>query len=305
MKKNVEEFSSDFDSKKPAVSNSRLQSHFVGIENIGFELSIDRITIVGELNNTQSKILNDEMSYNPHIYLYDTGHERFKADIEGLVHVEYDKLRGKSLDRRNMRVEFNPNNLDPEQKRVIYQLFVSKMSDRSFSRLDIAFDTKEDLSAYYVFANGHSSRMKKTIFYGLNDKPETKYFGTRKSDRYIRIYNKKQELLDEKDEVIDEEHFWRIEVELKRDRTKKWNECLKDLNFVKPDWETLDNVKEQAVVYMLIHEESTWGKLSKNAKTKYRKLLKEISPINLVNQMNDELNNQKKNIRDMLIDWMV
>jgi len=286
--------------KKPALSNSRLGAHFV----CKFDISIDRITIVGELNTIESRKLNNEMHFNPYIYLYNTGHERFKADIEGIVHVEYDKLKGKSLNRRNMRVEFNPNSLNSEQKKMIYDLFVSKMADRSFSRLDIAFDTKEDLSAYYAFAEGQSSQMKKTIFYGVNDSPETKYFGTRTSDRYIRIYNKKQQLLDEKEEVIDEDYFWRVEVELKRDRTEKWQECLKDLNFVKPDWETIDNIKEQAMVYYLLHEESAWGKLHRNSKRKYKKLLKEISPINLVSQMKDELNNQQKYIRDTLIDWM-
>jgi DNA relaxase NicK len=31
--------------------------------------------------------------------------------------------------------------------------------------------------------------VKKTVFYGRDGKPETKYFGVRDSDRFIRIYN--------------------------------------------------------------------------------------------------------------------
>ena len=38
--------------------------------------------------------------------------------------------------------------------------------------------------------------LKKTVFYGRDGKAETKYFGVRDSDRFIRIYNKKQERKD-------------------------------------------------------------------------------------------------------------
>ena len=45
---------------------------------------------------------------------YDTwvSEERFKADIPNICHVAYDFLKGKSLDNKNMRVAFNPNNLN-------------------------------------------------------------------------------------------------------------------------------------------------------------------------------------------------
>ena len=48
--------------------------------------------------------------------------------------------------------------------------------------------------------------VKKTIFYGRNGKPETKYFGVRDSDRFIRIYNKKQERKDNADVEVMSEH---------------------------------------------------------------------------------------------------
>lgn len=77
-----------------------------------------------------------------------------------------------------------------EHKQIIYDLFISKMVSRSFSRHDVAFDTDTDidLSSYYAYMSGQQAQMKKTIFYDKNGSPETKYFGTRKSDRYIRIY---------------------------------------------------------------------------------------------------------------------
>ena len=47
-----------------------------------------------------------------------------------------------------------------------------------------------------------------------NGKPETKYFGVR--DRFIRIYNKKQERKDNADAEVMSEHLWRVEIELKK-----------------------------------------------------------------------------------------
>lgn len=236
--------------------------------------------------------------------LYETGEERFKADIPNICHVEYDFLKGKSLDRKNMRVEFNPNNLNDEHKQMIYDLFISKMVSRSFSRLDVAFDTDIDLSSYYAYMSGQHAQMKKTIFYGKDGSPETKYFGTRKSDRYIRIYNKKQELLDNKEIEIESDHFWRIEVELKRSRTEEWKNCLQSLNFVQPDWKSIKSNSERATVYMLIHEEDEWGNLSKNGKSKYRKLLKEISPVNLTDDLNHVLNQNYQRIQNELNYWL-
>lgn len=300
MKKIDEKLAAEISLKKPAVSNSRLGSHFLG----KLEISIDRITVVGNLKKDQSENLNRELKYNSYVQLYETGEERFKADIPNICHVEYDFLKGKSLDRKNMRVEFNPNNLNDEHKQMIYDLFISKMVSRSFSRLDVAFDTDIDLASFYAYMSGQHAQMKKTIFYGKDGSPETKYFGTRKSDRYIRIYNKKQELLDNKEIEIESDHFWRIEVELKRSRTEEWNNCLQSLNFVQPDWKSIKSNSERATVYMLIHEEDEWGNLSKNGKSKYRKILKEISPVNLTDDLNHVLNQNYQRIQNELNYWL-
>lgn len=48
------------------------------------------------------------------------------------------------------------------------------MEDDGFTRLDLAFDFEDDLSDYYAMSD---KAVKKTIFYGRNGKPETKYFG--------------------------------------------------------------------------------------------------------------------------------
>src|SRR5699024_9103846 len=112
MKNIDEKLAAKISLKKPAVSNSRLGSHFLG----KLEISIDRITVVGDLKKDQSKKLNRELKFNPYVQLYETGEERFKADIPTVCHAEYDFLKGKYIYRKNMQVEYNQNNLNNEKK---------------------------------------------------------------------------------------------------------------------------------------------------------------------------------------------
>lgn len=64
-----------------------------------------------------------------------------------------------------------------------------------------------------------------------------------------------------------------------------WNNCFDDLHILKPAWATLESVREQAMVYLLLHEEGAWGELHRNSRRKYKQLLQEISPIDLTNLM--------------------
>ncbi|WP_204170632.1 replication initiation factor domain-containing protein, partial [Staphylococcus sp. GDY8P97P] len=132
---------------------------------------------------------------------------------------------------------------------------------------------------------------------------ETKYFGVRDSDRFIRIYNKKQERKDNADVEIMSEHLWRVEIELKRDMVDYWNDCFNDLHILKPDWTTPKKVKEQAMIYLLLNEEGTWGKLERHAKYKYKQLIKEISPIDLTELMKSTLKANEKQLQKQIDFW--
>lgn len=120
-------------------------------------------------------------------------------------------------------------------------------------------------------------------------------------DRFIRIYNKKQERKDNADIEINSEHLWRIEIEIKRDMVDYWNDCFTDLHILKPAWTTLNKINEQAMVYTLLHEESTWGKLSRNTKYKFKKIFKEISPVDL---MRSTLKKNEKQFQKQIDFWL-
>ena len=280
-------------------SNSRLGAHFVC--KFHPKLSFDGMTIVGNLNKNNAQRLSEFMSIEPQIRLWDMLQTKFKAKaLQEKVYIEYDKVKADTWDRRNMRVEFNPNKLTHEEMLWLKQNIIDYMEDDGFTRIDLAFDFEDDLSDYYAMSD---KALKKTVFYGINGMPETKYFGVRDSERFIRIYNKKKERKDNADIEIASEHLWRVEIELKRNMVDYWNDCFNDLHILKPAWATLESVKEQAMVYLLLHEESTWGKLHRNSRRKYKKILQEISSIDLTELMKSTLKENEKQLQKQIEFW--
>ena len=280
-------------------SNSRLGGNFCTTPQP--ELNFDAMTIVGNLNTNNAQKLSEFMSTEPQIRLWDILQTKFKAKaLQEKVYIEYDKVKADTWDRRNMRVEFNPNKLTHEEMLWLKQNIINYMEDDGFTRIDLAFDFEDDLSNYYAMTD---KAVKKTVFYGRDGKPETKYFGVRDSDRFIRIYNKKQERKDNADVEVTSDHLWRVEIELKRDMVDYWNDCFEDLHILKPDWTTLEKLKDQAMIYMLIHEEGVWGKLERHAKYKYKKLIKEISPVDLTELMKSTLRENERQLQKKIEFW--
>ncbi|OEK12744.1 replication initiation factor domain-containing protein [Staphylococcus saprophyticus] len=285
---------------KTGYSNSRLNRHKMYAPNP--KLSFDAMTIVGNLNKINAKKLSEFMSIDPQIRLWDILQTKFKAKaLEEKVYIEYDKVKADTWDRRNMRVEFNPNKLTHEEMNWLKENIINYMEDDGFTRLDLAFDFEYDLSSYYAMTD---KAVKKTIFYGRNGKAETKYFGVRDSDRFIRIYNKKQERKDNADIEIDSEHLWRVEIELKRGMVDYWNDCFNDLHILKPNLKTIDNIKERAMIYLLINEEDEWGNLERRTKNKYREILKNTSEIDLTDLMKLTLRENKVDLQKKIDFWL-
>ncbi|MDK8337124.1 hypothetical protein, partial [Proteus mirabilis] len=157
-------------SSKTGYSNSRLNRHKMSPLNP--KLSFDAMTIVGNLNRNNAQKLSEFMSIDPRIRLWDILQTKFKAKaLQEKVYIEYDKIKADSWDRRNMRVEFNPNKLTHEEMLWLKQNIINYMEDDGFTRLDLAFDFEHDLSDYFAMTD---TAVKKTVFYGRNGKPETK-----------------------------------------------------------------------------------------------------------------------------------
>lgn len=259
------------------------------------------MTIVGNLNKNNAQKLSEFMSTEPQIRLWDILQTKFKAKaLQEKVYIEYDKVKADTWDRRNMRVEFNPNKLTHEEMLWLKQNIINYMEDDGFTRIDLAFDFEDDLSNYYAMTD---KAVKKTVFYGRDGKPETKYFGVRDSDRFIRIYNKKQERKDNADVEVMSDHLWRVEIELKRDMVDYWNDCFNDLHILKPDWKIIERTSDRAIVFMLLNDEEEWGKIHRNSRTKYKNLIKEISPVDLTELMKSTLRENEKQLQKQIEFW--
>lgn len=264
-------------------------------------LSFDAMTIVGNLNKNNAEKLSKFMSIEPQIRLWDILQTKFKAKaLQEKVYIEYDKVKADSWDRRNMRVEFNPNKLTQDEMIWLKENIIDYMEDDGFTRLDLAFDFEDDLSDYYVMSD---KALKKNVIYGVNGIPETKYFGVRDSDRFIRIYNKKQERKDNADVEVISKYLWRIEIELKRNMVDMWNECFKDLHILRPDYSTIEKSTDRHTVMALLFDESEWGKLERKRKYKMKKLFKEISPVDLTELMKMTLKENEKQLQKQIEFW--
>src|SRR5699024_6233263 len=115
------------------------------------------------------------MSVEPQISLCHFLQIKFNANaLQENVHTESVKVNADSWDRPNMRIEFNKNKFTRDVIIWLKQNIISYMEDDGFTRLDLAFDFEDDLSDYYAMSD---KAVKKSIFYGRNGKPETKYFG--------------------------------------------------------------------------------------------------------------------------------
>ena len=282
-------------------SNSRLGVHSVHPQNP--KLSFDAMTIVGNLSRDNAQKLSSFMSIEPQIRLWDILQTKFKAKaLQEKVYIEYDKVKADTWDRRNMRVEFNPNKLTHEEMLWLKQNIINYMEDDGFTRIDLAFDFEDDLSNYYAMTD---KAVKKTVFYGRDGKPETKYFGVRDSDRFIRIYNKKQERKDNADVEVMSDHLWRVEIELKRDMVDYWNDCFNDLHILKPGWKIIERTSDRAIVFMLLNDEEEWGKIHRNSRTKYKNLIKEISPVDLTELMKSTLRENEKQLQKQIEFWQI
>ncbi|RYL88875.1 hypothetical protein [Sporolactobacillus sp. THM19-2] len=150
----------------------------------------DRMTIIGDLVPNCAKKFRNFVAFESAVKFLCGGSDYLTARAyDGLFYLEYDKTKGRMRDRRNFRCEFNPNNCDRKAKTFFVEKILPNLKNAGFSRLDLAFDVSENLNDLLVMTD---IPLKQIVIYGRDGAVETRYFGSRDSERYIRIYNKKK-----------------------------------------------------------------------------------------------------------------
>ncbi|EGO8544764.1 replication protein [Enterococcus faecalis] len=277
-----------------APSNRRLN---VGesVKTIKMSWSIDRITIVGNLKeniyyHTQSDVLILDFEQlmrvnegNGHLKsVGNNGWQLVDQHEENIAYIEILKWQdGKG------RIDFNPNKINQflasSMKNFIHDLFL----EPHFSRADIAcdiIDVPDEFITQYRVVDPVSFKP----IYGRSGKLETAYWGSRASERQIRMYNKKLEQ-EIKRKIVPPEikTWWRLELQLRRGKATDWHAMVHESldSFASPHFLPVSTKPiDKVLISGLIADQNNWSIISRDLKYRLRKLLKQES-------QNDELTN--------------
>jgi len=232
-----------------------------------FSPSVDRLTIVGDFFEYETNLskLSEHMDWmdtvqaaHPYRWTVRTASDLFVqvAEPNSLV--------------PNCRIDFNPNNFDPQGSLWHDLLRKLRPSSRRLTRVDYAIDYQEDLS---LWSFETSKARKRNVYYSEDHKPETIYLGTNKSKDQYRIYDKAKE--QGQDGI-----WWRIEHQLRLDRDQHWRflRPFEDLTIWQPDDYTGDYV-DDLILNDLHRNPSNMFRLSKHQRKKYRTMIKDCTRV--------------------------
>jgi hypothetical protein len=188
----------------------RLQTVAISIDKLSFTARLHEMDCTSMLQYFQLTPHINEYKHMPWNFLYQ---HQFNFKEDGLFIQIGDYEREKVF-----RMEFNPNNV---KNLKLVDDIIKRTKYPNITRIDWAVDYKERDFNLYEFRLGQA---RKTIEYrSRGGKLETKYLGSTKSDKFIRIYNKalerhvkKMRIESDNEEEIDlKEKWWRVEAVIK------------------------------------------------------------------------------------------
>lgn len=202
---------------------------------------------------------------------------------ERQFHLQY--ISGKSI----LRMEYNPNVISKSLVNFIEHGFTKELfPERHMSRIDIALDVfGRDLT--YLFLD--RPRVKSCRISGQTGALENTYYGMRKSNVFIRIYNKgterRQKYLQGKayedfsEEIypLARKHWWRVEMQVRTraidDCYELFEEMLDQMRFLID--ENLEQKNINTILKVLGLRDRPWllGRMPKATRAEYKKLLKD------------------------------
>ena len=257
--------------------------------------SIDRITIVGKLKEN--------------IY-YHTQNDVLILDFEQLMRLnENAYIEILKYQEGQGRIDFNPNKINQflasSMKNFIHDLFL----EPHFSRADIAcdiIDVPDDFITQYRVVDPVSFKP----IYGRSGKLETAYWGSRASERQVRMYNKKLEQERKKAVVPKEiETWWRLELQLRRGKATDWHKMVHESldSFASPHFLPIDTKHtDRIMIAGLMSDHSLWSGLTRPTKYKYRNLLKQESQNDeLTNHLRETFSESADNLKQELDTWLL
>lgn len=248
---------------------------FIDIERF-CDFSIDKLTVLGTLKSKEYYFNLIDFAYTYPIPFFekviDTQFftKSWRITDFGFLQIDITTLK--------FRLEFNPNKITSELQKKLLNILLSYIKDVHFSRIDLAIDLYNyNLYDYNIV---DLNPRKKAYYYDRAGKLETCYFGSMSSNKFIRIYNKAVEQK-VKDKNFDSDvDWWRVELQLRDTYIDTYLTGFKDfldgiLIFKYYSVESLSFTDKACLDYIL-KDISRLGLLSKNARTRYKRIIKEL-----------------------------
>ena len=265
------------------------------------KVSLDNITITAYIKPIKLLTLKSLIENHTAIIVQTAMTDMFKAITRDGSHVrlllDYDKLKGQAFNARPFRMEFNPNKLRTVDTEILNTI-IPYLEDIAISRVDLAFDLFEvDCSEFILEKKGRPTATKE--WRDQNGKLETKYLGASRSEKQIRLYNKKVEQLENGSEEDKEfakqfQHWWRLEFQLRSRAVEEIFEVIDSVIF-KPF--VFDDLPIETQIYLVAYtrNKNVWQKLHRNTRTKYKKILEtyQTSDTDYLQLMKDLLKHER------------
>ena len=265
------------------------------------KVSLDNITITAYIKPIKLLDLKSLIESHTAIIVQTAMTDMFRAITRDGSHVrlllDYDKLKGQAFNARPFRIEFNPNKLRQIDINILGTI-IPYLEDIAISRVDLAFDIFEvDCSEFILEKKGRPTATKE--WRDKNGKLETKYLGASRSEKQIRLYNKKVEQLENGSEEDKEfakqfQHWWRLEFQLRSRSVEEIFEVIDSVIF-KPF--VFDDLPIETQIYLVAYtrNKNVWQKLHRNTRAKYKKILEtyQTSDTDYLQLMKDLLKHER------------
>lgn len=272
------------------------------------KVSLDNITITAYIKSYKLLGLKRLVEGHTAIIIQTAMTDMFRAYTKDggqvVLHMEYDKIKGQAFNARPFRLEFNPNKLRSVDTEII-DTIIPYLEDISISRADLAFDLFEvDCSEFVLEKKGRPTATKE--FRSDTGKLETKYLGASRSEKQVRLYNKKKEQLEngadkEKEFASQFKHWWRLEFQLRSRSVEEIFEVINTVVFKPFKFEGLP-VETQIYLVALTRDKNLWKQLHRNTRAKYKKILEtyQTSDIDYLGLLKDLLKHERLRLENQL-----
>lgn len=267
------------------LSNSRLDENII-FNSLNKKIIIDRISIMANANfDVIEKIGNN---YNPKSYPYENPYY-CEFHYLGKIYIEIDK-RSLYHTQSNIRIDFNPSFLTTEEQDQFINEVLSELWSYKISRLDVAFNINVDCSNHLLHEpyNRYVMEFKTQTDY-VSQILESKYLGSPRSKKQIRLYDKKKELSQRKKIFIENKHLWRLEFQYRGKAVDEWYRSLDGVLFLVYDLSKISDPFERCALYGALHGINVLDDKTNYYKKKLRDWVKQVDSRNLGLELQNKL----------------